>query len=81
MIAPQELLSYLKAKPFRPFRIYMASGETLDVCHPELVQVGRNELMVFTLATDCPEIIDRWETRSLTLMQRISLLDSPVPQA
>lgn len=81
MIAPQEPLSYLKAKPFRPFRIHMTSGKTLDVCHPKLAQVGRNELMVFTLATDSPEIIDDWETRSLMLMQRVSHLDSPVSQA
>jgi hypothetical protein len=79
MIPPQELLSYLKAKPFRSFRIHMASGETFDVRHPEMVRVGRNSLMLFTFVSDHPEIYDQWETISLMLMERISLNDATVP--
>jgi hypothetical protein len=78
MIPPQELLSYIKAKPFRPFRVHMASGEMFDIRHPELVRVGRNSLMLFTLVSEHPEIFDRWETISLMLMERISLLDATV---
>ena len=79
MIPPQELLSYVKAKPFRPFRIHMASGETFDVRHPEMVRVGRSSLMLFTLVSDNPDIYDRWETISLMLMERISQVDATVP--
>jgi hypothetical protein len=79
MIPPQELLSYVKAKPFRAFRIHMASGDTFDVRHPEMVRVGRNSLMLFTLVSDHPEIYDQWETLSLMLMECISLIDATVP--
>lgn len=79
MMTPQSVLNYVKAKPFRPFQIHMASGETFDVRHPEMVRVGRSSLMLFTLVNDDPELFDRWETISLMLMERISQLDAPVP--
>ncbi len=78
MIAPQELLNYLKAQPFRPFRIHMASGEHFDVRHPEMVRVGRNVLILFTMVSDSPDLFDRWETLSLMLMERISQLNATV---
>jgi hypothetical protein len=79
MIAPEELLSYVTAKPFRPFRIHMASGETFDVRHPEIVRVGRLSLMLFTFVSENPKIYDRWETLSLVLMEWISQLEATVP--
>lgn len=78
MIAPQELLSYLKAQPFRPFRIRMASGESFDVRHPEMARVGRNFLILFTFVSDSPDLLDRWETISLMLMERVSHADAAV---
>ena len=48
MMTPQNVLSYVKAEPFRPFRIHMASGWTFDVRHPEMVRVGRSNLLVFS---------------------------------
>jgi len=79
MITPNDLLSYVKAKPFRPFRIHMASGETFDVRHPEMARVGRNSLMLFTFVGETPELFDRWETISLMLMERVSQMESTVP--
>ena len=79
MIAPQELLSYLKAQPFRPFRIHMASGESFDVRHPEMARVGRESLILFTFVTDNPDLYDHWETIALMLMERVSHLDATVP--
>jgi hypothetical protein len=79
MITSQDPLSYLKAKPFRPFRIHMASGETFDVRHPEMARVGRNSLILFTFVGDSPEVFDHWKTVSLLLMERISHSDATVP--
>jgi hypothetical protein len=79
VIAPQDLLTCLKAQPFRPFRIHLASGETLDVRHPEMARVGRNSLILFTFVSDNSELFDRWDTISLMLMERISLDDATVP--
>jgi hypothetical protein len=41
MITRQAVLAYVKAAPFQPFRIHMASGQAFDVRHPEMVRVGR----------------------------------------
>lgn len=79
MITPNDISSYIKAKPFRPFRIHMASGETFDVRHPEMARVGRTSVMLFTFVADTPEFYDRWETISLMLMERLSHLDATVP--
>jgi hypothetical protein len=78
MIPPQELMSYLKARPFRPFRVHMASGETFEVRHPEMVRVGRSSIILFTFVSDDPDLYDRWETISLMLMERVTQLDAPV---
>ena len=79
MIAPQQLTSYFRAEPFRPFRIHMASGQTFDIRHPEMAQLGRNFLMLFTFVSESPELLDRWETISLMPMERVSILDTTVP--
>jgi len=80
VIAPHDLLTHLKAQPFRPFRIHMASGRTIDIRHPEMAKVGRHDLMVFGLAVDEPGIHDDWDTVSLLLIESISHLDTPVSQ-
>ena len=75
---PQEILSYVHAQPFRPFRILMNSGRTYDIRHPEMIRVARDCVILFTFVSDNPEVVDRWETVSLLLMESISHLDAPV---
>lgn len=71
MIASHDLQTYLKAQPFRPFRVQMASGRIFDIRHPEMAVVGKNFLMLFTFTSEEPGIVDRWETVSLMLMERV----------
>ena len=37
---PAELLTYLRRRPFEPFRIVTSDGTTYDVRHPDMVIVG-----------------------------------------
>lgn len=76
MISANEIVSYLKAEPFRPFRIHIAGGATFDVRHPEMARVGQTSMILFTFVSDNPEIFDRWDTVSLVLMERVSQLES-----
>ena len=78
MITAHEVLSYLKAQPFRPFRLHMASGRTFDVRHPELVRVAKNHLILFSMSSDDPEVADRWEMIGHILIKSISFLEAPV---
>ncbi len=79
MIPPRDLLSYLRAEPFRPIRIHMVSGQTFDIRHPEMVRVGRNSVILFTFVTDDPDVFDHWQTVSLMLMERVAQLDALTP--
>ena len=74
----QEVLNYVQTQPFRPFRIRMNSGGTFDIHHPEMVRVGRRDVLVFTFVSDTPEVYDRWENLSLILIESIAYLEIPV---
>jgi len=69
----QEVLGYVQAQPFRPFQIRMNSGRTFDIRHPEMVRVGRRDLLIFTLVSDSPDVYDRWTNISLILIESLSL--------
>ncbi len=70
MLTPQTLLGYVKAKPFRPFRIEMANGRGIEIRHPEMIKILRNEVLVFD---DIRQgFSDRWESLSLELAEAIS---------
>jgi hypothetical protein len=68
----------MRAEPFRPFRIHMASGRTFDIRHPEMVRVGRSDIVIFSLVSDEPDVHDEWDTVSLMLIEYISHLETQV---
>jgi hypothetical protein len=78
MLTPPQVLSYVKAQPFRPFRLHMASGNSFDIRHPEMVKVGKSFLLVFSFATGKPEVVEQWESVSLMLIESVSHLDLQV---
>lgn len=43
---PDDVLELLRRRPFRPFRITLTSGQTVDVWHPEMAIVGRSVVAV-----------------------------------
>jgi hypothetical protein len=55
MISFQRIASYVGAEPFRPFRITTAGGRTFDIRHPEMIQVGRSTMTIFTFLSDLPD--------------------------
>jgi hypothetical protein len=77
-VTSQEVLNYLQAQPFRPFRIRMNSGRTFEIRHPEMVRVGRRDVLIFTLVSDSPGVYDRWENVSLMLIESLSPLETSV---
>lgn len=77
-MSSQDVLGYVKARPFRQFRIHMTSGRDFEVRHPEMVRVGRTSLMVFSFLSDDPDVYDNWETASLVLVESISHLEGAV---
>jgi hypothetical protein len=78
MLTPTQVQEYVKARPFRPFRLNMASGKTFDIRHPEMIKVAKSCLYVFSFATDEPEIAEKMKMVSLMLTESISHLEMPV---
>lgn len=75
-----QLGDYQNAEPFRPYQLHMVSGRTFAIRHPEMVMVRRGSLVLFTFISDDPNVLDRWETISLMLIESISYLEPPLPQ-
>ena len=42
----QTFRELLALRPFKPFRLVMASGQTYDVRHPEMALLTRSDLLV-----------------------------------
>lgn len=78
MLTPQTVLGYVKAEPFRAFRIHLASGRTIEIRHPEMIKVLRSSILTFKATSDLPDIPDEWESVSLMLTEAISHLEAPV---
>jgi hypothetical protein len=78
MMTPPTVLGYVKAKPFRPFRIQTASGKSYDIRHPELIKVGKTYVMIFTPSDGDLDVVDSFETVSLMLSESISHLEPSV---
>jgi hypothetical protein len=76
MITAQRLNTYVLAEPFRAFRISMASGQALEIRHPEMISVGRTTASItFTLSED-PELAKEGVREvSLVLMESVEPLD------
>jgi hypothetical protein len=71
----QEMLGYVRAEPFQPFRLHMASGRTFDVRHPAMIRVGRSSVIVFDFASEEEKVYERVEMLGLLLIESIELLD------
>ena len=78
MMTPSSILTYVKAAPFRPFRIHTASGRTFDVRHSEMVKVLKTHLLVFYSVGETFDIVDEWESVSLMLIESISHIEAHV---
>lgn len=76
MITWQRIMNYMGAEPFRPFRITTTSGRTFEIRHPEMVQVGRTTMTIFTYLSENPEEAkERQVEVSLLLTESVEPLD------
>ena len=77
-MSPEDVLTWLHAAPFRPFRLYMNSGKTYEIRHPEMLRVGRSMINVYSFAGEPTDPFECMEMISLFLLQRIEPVDAPV---
>lgn len=81
MITYQRLGKYVTAEPFRPFRIRMASGQTLEIRHPEMIAVGRSSAHIHLSMSDDPQEAKLGVREvSLLLMESVEPIDVSLAQ-
>jgi hypothetical protein len=59
MFTAEGIQARLREKPFRPVRIVVNEGLRYDIHHPDLVLVGRSDLMIGFSDSNSPSIYDR----------------------
>ena len=65
----EQLQAMQHAQPFRPYRIHMADGRSLDVHHPDFVALSpAGRTIVVYKADDTSEIIDLLLVTSLEVL-------------
>jgi hypothetical protein len=69
MMTLNKIVEYVGAEPFRPFRIKMASGDSYEIRHPEMILVGRSTVRVYQNGQD--EAAPHWQDVSMLLMESI----------
>lgn len=47
-----EVQVWLRAEPFKPFRVHTSNGRSFDVLHPENAGLGRTVLFVYDVSQD-----------------------------
>jgi hypothetical protein len=71
---PEDLLTWVRAAPFQPFRIHLNSGHTYEIRHPEMLRVGRTTMHVYSFQGEPSDPYERVEMVSLLLVERIEPL-------
>jgi hypothetical protein len=77
---PADLLQMLRARPFRPFRIYLDDGTLYEIRHPELVMVSVASAIVAFPDPDHPGMYRPWEIVDLRHIVRLERIE-PTSQA
>lgn len=75
MFSPEDIQARLGEKPFRPLRIVASEGLHFDIRHPDLVFVGRHDLMIGTPDPVTPSLYNR--ITRLGLLHVMALEDLP----
>ncbi len=77
MMAPQDLESELKKRPFQPFRIVTTSGKSYDITEKDvpLLLVAKRTVIIGLRVPETDPYFDRYEVVSLVHIVRLE----PIP--
>jgi hypothetical protein len=76
MMTPRNMMDFVAAEPFRPFRIHMASGRTFEIRHPEMIKVGRSSVTVYSRPDGDASQSERWQGVSLMLLESVEPMEA-----
>ena len=74
----EDLLNYVRAASFQPFRIVVNSGKVYHIRHPEMIRVLRTTFHVYFVRADEPPDApaDRVDMVSLLLIERVGYIEA-----
>jgi hypothetical protein len=75
MFTAADITSKIREQPFKPIRIITSSGTSYDVYHPDLILVGRREIVIGTALPDDPLHFDR--TARIAILHVTDIQDLP----
>ena len=74
----EDLLTFVRRRPFQPFRLTLTDGQTYEVRHPEMAMVGHSMVIIGFPRPDDPEpVFDRSTWVSLPHIMKVQLLETP----
>ena len=71
MMTISRIAEYLRAEPFRPFRIRMASGQSYDVRHPEMIMAGKSIVRLYVNLDADADRVPQWHELSMILIEAL----------
>ena len=75
---PEDLRNRLDDQPFRPFRVHLSDGSTIEVPHRDMVIVGRSTAVLPSRFGEDEEgrtLAERWRTVDLIHMVQFTEID------
>lgn len=75
MMTYSKMGEYVAAEPFRPFRIKMASGQSFEIQHPEMIMVGRSSAKIYKSRESNPDGPQFWQQISLMLTESLEPIE------
>jgi hypothetical protein len=78
----EDIRELTRAVPFRPFRIFISTGETFDIRHPDMIWPTNGAVHIGIPAPGGPvDAPDAGRMVSLYHIQKIETLPAPPPAA
>jgi hypothetical protein len=79
VFSAEDIQARLRERRFRPLRIVAGEGLRFDIYHPDLVFVGRRDLMIGFPGPDNPTVYDRVTRVALVHIVALEELPAPTP--
>jgi hypothetical protein len=76
MFSAEDIQARLRQRPFQPLRIIVSEGPKYDIHHPDLVLIGRHDLMIGSPSSEYQSIYDR--VTRVALVHVVALEELPV---
>jgi len=77
-MAPEELATAVRRRPFVPFRLTLTEGSTYEIRHPELCMPGRRSAVLGLTASGASDLLfDHSVTIDLLHVVKLEPLEAP----